>query len=137
MPRPHDAGMGVPKANREKRMPLLSKAEASGLAVLDLPTRRSKPNRSRQTQQLASSGPTPGQHLDEPGSPRVRLLMHVADAERLADLLSAQIPAEDEQRLLDQLWLRTVLIEQWRRSRVAERSAFELRADQVLTALDP
>src|ERR1039457_1251253 len=110
MTRPHDAGMGVPKANRERRMPLLSKAEASGLAVLDPPTRRSRPNRSRQIHQLVSDGPTPEQHIDEPGSPQVRLLMSVADAQGLADLLSAQIPAKDEQRLLDQLWLRTVLI---------------------------
>lgn len=66
----------------------------------------------------------------------MRLLMSVADAERLADLLSAQTSAEDEQRLLDQLWLRTVLTEQWRRSRIFERPNFELRANQILTALD-
>ena len=137
MTRQHDAGIQAKEANRKRRMPLLLKAEASGLAVLDPPTRRSKPKRSRQTHQLASTGPTPRQHLDESGSPRVRLLMSVADAEELADLLSAQITAKDEQYLLDQLWLRTVLIEQWRRVRIVDRRAFEERADRVLGALDP
>ena len=137
MMQPHDAGMGLPKANRKRRMPLLSIAEASGLVVLDPPIRRNDPDRPEQTHQLTSVGPTTGQHLNEPGTPRVRLLMSVAEAEGLADLLSARIPSKDEQRLLDQLWLRTVLVEQWRRSRIAERPAFELRADQVLAALDP
>lgn len=66
----------------------------------------------------------------------MRLLMSVADAERLADLLSAQIPAKDEQCLLDQLWLRTILIEQQRRIRRAERTDFRIRADRLLEALD-
>jgi len=136
MTRPHDAGMEAPKANRERRMPLLSKAEASGLTVLDSPTRRSGPNRPRRTHQLASIGPTARQHLKAPGTPRVRLLMSVAEAERLADLLSARIPAKDEQRLLDQLWLRTVLIEQRRRVRRDERAAFVIRADRMLKAFD-
>lgn len=137
MTRPHDAGMEAPKANRERLVPLLLKTEASGLAALDPPTRRSKTNRSHQTHQLASTGATSGQHLSEPKSPGVHLSMSVADAEGLADLLSAQIPSEDEQRLLDQLWLRTVLIEQWRRVRIVERKMFEERAERILRALNP
>jgi hypothetical protein len=63
--------------------------------------------------------------------------MSVADAQALADLLSAQTPARSEQRLLDQLWLRTVLIEQHRRIRRTERIGFRIRADRLLEALDP
>jgi hypothetical protein len=62
--------------------------------------------------------------------------MSVVDGERIADLLSAQIPFEHEQRLLDQLWLRTTLLEQWRRTRIAQRKAFQERADRTLSALD-
>lgn len=63
--------------------------------------------------------------------------MSVADAQALADLLATQIPATSEQRLLDQLWLRTVLIEQYRRARRTERITFGTRADRLLEALDP
>jgi hypothetical protein len=63
--------------------------------------------------------------------------MSVADAQALADLLSARISSRSEQRLLDQLWLRTVLIEQHRRVRCIERIDFGLRADRLLEALDP
>jgi hypothetical protein len=107
-------------------MPLLSKAKALRLAVLEPPTRRPQPKEACQTR-----------HLDESGSPRVRLLMSVGDAQALADLLSAQTPARSEQRLLDQLWLRTVLIEQHRRIRRTERIGFRIRADRLLEALDP
>ncbi len=33
------------------------------------------------------------------------------------------------------LWLRSALIEQWRRTRLSERAAFEARADRILSAL--
>jgi hypothetical protein len=77
----------------------------------------------------------PEQHHDKPEA-RVRLAMSVADAQVLANALSSQIAASVEQRILDQLWLRTVLIEQWRRTRIVERRAFQERADRVLSALD-
>jgi hypothetical protein len=63
--------------------------------------------------------------------------MPLADASALEDALSSRIGDADEQRILDQLWLRTALIEQWRRTRIAERRAFQERADRALGALDP
>jgi len=63
--------------------------------------------------------------------------MSVADAKSLANSLSSQASASIEQRILDQLWLRTVLIEQLRRTRLVERRAFGERADRVLSTLDP
>jgi hypothetical protein len=136
MTRQHDAGMEIKKANREEPVPLLSQSEAPGLAVLDPPTHR-QPEGTRQTHQLSPLRPTPDHHLEESGSPRVRLLMSAADAKALANLLSAQTGTHVEHRILDQLWLRTVLIEQWRRTRIAERGAFRERADRVLSALEP
>lgn len=76
-------------------------------------------------------------HKPDPPLPRVRLLMPLADASMLADVLSSCIGAADEQRILDQLWLRTTLVEQWRRTRIVDRRAFQERADRVLSALDP
>jgi hypothetical protein len=127
--------MQVKEANREKRMPSPSEAEVLGFAVLDPPVRHRQPKGSRRTHHLGSPGPTPEQHLDKLES-RVRLAMSVADAQVLANALSSQIAASVEQRILDQLWLRTVLIEQWRRTRIVERRAFQERADRVLSALD-
>jgi hypothetical protein len=69
--------------------------------------------------------------------PRVRLLMPLVDASRLADMLSSSIGGADEQRILDQLWLRTTLVEQWRRTRIVDRRTFQERADRALSALDP
>lgn len=135
--RQHDAGMEITGANREKCMPPFSKAEPPGPAVLDPPTRHREPKRSPRACPLVSPTSTPEQFLDESGSPRVRLLMSVADAQALADQFSAQISSRSEQRLLDQLWLRTVLIEQHRRVRRIERIGFRLRADRLLEALDP
>jgi hypothetical protein len=68
---------------------------------------------------------------------RIRLLMPLQDAEELAERLSATENRTEVQRLLDQLWLRSVLIEQWRRTRLAERGEFERRADRILGGLDP
>lgn len=68
---------------------------------------------------------------------RVRLLMSISDAEQLAERLTAAPPSPAVARLLDQLWLRSALIEQWRRTRLTERSSFAARADRLLAALDP
>lgn len=68
---------------------------------------------------------------------RVRLLMHLAEAEALEIRLTGRPANPDVIRLLDQLWLRSVLIEQWRRTRLSERAAFARRADRLLSALDP
>lgn len=70
---------------------------------------------------------------------QVRMGMSMQTAERLADVLLELGPdqAEVEHRILDQLWLRTSLIEQRRRMRVSERAAFDARADRMLAALDP
>ena len=70
-------------------------------------------------------------------SARVRLLMRLEDAESLSERLCAAELSPALQRLLDQLWLRSVLIEQWRRTRLAERGEFQQRADRLLEALDP
>jgi hypothetical protein len=68
----------------------------------------------------------------------VRINMSVDDAGRVAGALR---PREGRnatvQRLMDQLWLRSVLVEQRRRTRIAERDAFDRRADVILAALDP
>lgn len=66
----------------------------------------------------------------------VRMGMPVAEAELLADLL-LRLPEDVRGSVLDQLWLRTALIEQRRRMRVNERAEFDVRADRVLAHLDP
>jgi hypothetical protein len=68
--------------------------------------------------------------------PAVRMGMSVADGERLADAMF-HAPEPVAERLEDQLWLRSVLVEQMRRMRIAERDRFAARADQLLAALDP
>jgi hypothetical protein len=62
--------------------------------------------------------------------------MPLREAEELADRLSATVLTPQVQRLLDQLWLRSVLIEQRRRTRLSERNQFERRADRILATLD-
>ena len=72
-----------------------------------------------------------------PGLARVRLRMSIHDADQLAASL-VEVPRTAWVRsILDQLWLRSVLIEQWRRTNLAERPAFEARADRLLASLDP
>lgn len=66
----------------------------------------------------------------------VRMWMPERDAAALADL-SFRLPADVVDRLSDQLWLRTVLVEQRRRTMLSERAAFDRRADAILEALDP
>jgi hypothetical protein len=63
----------------------------------------------------------------------VRMGMSVAEGAELADELLT-LPADAAQRVHDQLWLRTVLVEQRRRTRIAERAGFDARADRVLAA---
>jgi hypothetical protein len=67
---------------------------------------------------------------------RVRLEMPLAEAEALDTVLASALDSHHTQRLLDQLWLRSVMIEQWRRTARAERPAFEVRANSILAALD-
>lgn len=66
----------------------------------------------------------------------VRMGMSAADREKLSDLMP-RLPVDVRDRVLDQLWLRAVLTEQRRRTRIAERDAFDERADRILEALDP
>ncbi len=69
---------------------------------------------------------------------QIRIGMAVTDAERLADdLRPGQSADATVQRLLDQFWLRSILIEQRRRTCLAERATFDERADHLLAALDP
>ena len=68
---------------------------------------------------------------------RVRLRMGETAARVLGEQLLAVRGTGREGRLLDQLWLRTVMVEEWRRTHVAERAAFEACADRLLAALDP
>jgi hypothetical protein len=65
----------------------------------------------------------------------IRINSPLEDAAELADWLLYDGP--DQQRVLDQLWLATVLREQRRRVRIQERDAFDARADRILAALDP
>jgi hypothetical protein len=66
----------------------------------------------------------------------VRLFMPLSDAEILDARLASMPRTAAVQRVLDQLWLRSVLIEQWRRTGLRERDAFVVRANRVLAALD-
>lgn len=68
---------------------------------------------------------------------RVRLRMGENAARVLGEQLLAVRGTGQEGRLLDQLWLRTVMVEEWRRTHIAERAAFEACADRLLAALDP
>jgi len=58
-------------------------------------------------------------------------------AERLAEHLIDVRGTQRETALCEQLWLRTVLVEQRRRTVMAERTAFDAQADRLLAALDP
>jgi hypothetical protein len=72
-----------------------------------------------------------------PCGTEVRIGLSVTAADALADRLIDKSHRESHERLLDQLWLRTMLIEQRRRVRLSERPAFDRRADKLLAALDP
>jgi hypothetical protein len=68
--------------------------------------------------------------------PPIRFRMSSADGLRLGEHLLSIRGTREERRNLDQLWLRSVLIEQWRRTPRVERGRFEVRADRLLRALD-
>lgn len=67
---------------------------------------------------------------------QVRMGLSVAHSEVLADIL-LRCPADVTDAVLDQLWLRSVLVEQRRRTNIAERDTFDMRADRILAQLDP
>jgi hypothetical protein len=69
-------------------------------------------------------------------APRVRMRLLLPDAQALSSVLLDLSPAAAE-RLCDQLWLRTVLVEQRRGTPRAERTRFDAQADQILQQLDP
>jgi hypothetical protein len=71
-----------------------------------------------------------------PLPPRIRFRMSSADGLRLGEYLLGIRGSREEHRHLDQLWLRSVLIEQWRRTPRVERGRFEVRADRLLRTLD-
>ena len=66
----------------------------------------------------------------------VRMGMSAPDAEALSDIL-LRCPDDVAERVQDQLWLRSVLVEQRRRARIDERGRFDIRADRILALLDP
>lgn len=63
--------------------------------------------------------------------------MGAIDARAVGEQLLVLRGTVRESRILDQLWLRTVMVEEWRRTHRAEREAFEACADRLLAALDP
>jgi hypothetical protein len=73
---------------------------------------------------------------ESPLPPRIRFRMSSTDGLRLGEHLLSIRGSKEERCNLDQLWLRSVLIEQWRRTPRAERGRFEVRADRLLSALD-
>lgn len=130
MTRQYDAGPEAIEANLDKHMSGLPQ-----VAVLAARNRVSTPDRLRSNQHIKHD--VPSRQRPKPDPPRVRLLMSLADASALADVLSTASADSGEQRILDQLWLRTALLEQWRRTRIVERRVFQKRADRTLSALDP
>lgn len=86
----------------------------------------------------ASAKDSPG-----PDVPR-RMHLSIAGAELVAARLLAERGLPSAVAMRDLLWLRAVLIEQWRRTPVRERRRFERRADRILehcwagaSSLDP
>lgn len=65
------------------------------------------------------------------------MAMSAQDATQLSGDLIELRGTEAADRIHDQLWLRTVLIEQRRHVRIAERSKYNARGDRVLTAIGP
>ena len=68
--------------------------------------------------------------------PPIRFGMSSTDGLSLSEYLLKARGSLGERRRLDQLWLRAVLIEQWRRTPLVERASFEIQADHILSALD-
>lgn len=66
----------------------------------------------------------------------VRMGMSADASAAMANVLM-RCPEDVRRRGLDQLWLRSVLVEQRRRTNTAARTRFDARADRILEALDP
>jgi hypothetical protein len=66
----------------------------------------------------------------------IRMNPSAVEAEAMSELMP-RLPADVRERVLDQIWLRAVFVEQRRRTNIAERPALEARADRLLEALDP
>lgn len=62
----------------------------------------------------------------------LRLHLSISGAQLTAARLLAERGLPSAVALRDLLWLRAVLIEQWRRTPVLERRRFERRADRIL-----
>lgn len=70
--------------------------------------------------------------------PRVRMFFSEESAGQIAEVIRGSGGRTHQgERLRDQLWLHTVLWEGRKRTAVAERDAFDERADRILEALDP
>ncbi len=67
--------------------------------------------------------------------PPIRLAMSLADAAQLRALLSDVRDSDRQVALHDVLWLRTVLVEQWRRTPRGDRVSFGRRGDAILGRL--
>jgi hypothetical protein len=66
----------------------------------------------------------------------VRMSMGAPESIPLSEILK-RCPEDVAERVTDQLWLRSVFVEQLRRTRIDERGVFAIRADRLLEALDP
>jgi hypothetical protein len=67
--------------------------------------------------------------------PLVALHMDAVEGRRLAEWLVDHRPTTQAKRVREALWLRTVLLEQRRRTALDERAAFDRRATRALLAL--
>jgi hypothetical protein len=76
-----------------------------------------------------------GAEVPRAGELHIGLSMSLRQAERLSARLLAERGASSVAPLRDLLWLRAVLIEQWRRTPAAERERFTKRADRILHGL--
>jgi hypothetical protein len=65
----------------------------------------------------------------------LRMCMSLSEAERLSARLLAVRGSPSVLLLRELVWLRAVLIEQWRRTPAAERRRFAKRADRILEQL--
>jgi hypothetical protein len=129
-----DGGIAAARAARDKLLalhghgervvpnPRLRFAEAAQPYLADVPAVSEEPGRHRATNQAC-------QDL------MLRLQMSLTDAERFSERLLVERSGASAAMLRDVLWLRVVLIEQWRRVSLDERRAFERRADRILAAL--
>ncbi len=67
--------------------------------------------------------------------PRLRLCMSLEDAEEVREWLLAKRGSSSVAGLREQIWLRAIFLEQWRRTPVSERHRFARRADSILERL--